>query len=374
MWINSQLKNKIKQLFQKSKRTLMLIAFTFLFVVYLTLTKTEPELVIIPEKVWPVAAISVEYKDVTPNLELFGEITSARRSELRVSVGGQVVEVGENFKKGGVVKKGELLLIIDDFEYQNAVIEEQAKYEILNRDFERAEELYLKNSISEQFRDNAMLDKTQQEITLAEAQKDLRDTKLFAPYDGVINGVEASLGKQVSTFNDKVGEIIDIKNLEVRFSLSKAQYGRLLEDDQAVIGRAVAIHWIAGNQIFDFEAEISRTGAEIKSNTGGIDIFATLFFDESEFSLIRPGAFVRLSVTDKTYNQVISVPNTAVYDDEYIFIILNDRLVKRLVVVMGYDGTNTLIKADSTNEIKVGDLIMVNQLREAGEGVKVDIL
>ena len=41
---------------------------------------------------------------------------------------------------------------------------------------------------------------------------------------------------------------------------------------------------------------------------------------------------------------------------------------------MGYDGTNTLIKADSTNEIKVGDLIMVNQLREAGEGVKVKIL
>ena len=250
----------------------------------------------------------------------------------------------------------------------------QVEYKILNRDFERAEELYLKNSISEQFRDNAMLEKTQQEITLAEAQKDLRDTKLFAPYDGVINSVEASLGKQVSTFNDKVGEVIDIKNLEVRFSLSKAQYGRLLEDDQAVIGRAVAIHWTAGNKIFDFEAVISRTGAEIKSNTGGIDIFATLFFDESEFSLIRPGAFVRLSVTDKTYNQVISVPNTAVYDDEYIFIILNDRLVKRLVVVMGYDGTNTLIKADSTNEIKVGDLIMVNQLREAGEGVKVDIL
>jgi RND family efflux transporter MFP subunit len=372
--MNNQLKNKIKQLFQKSKRTLMLIALTFLFVVYLTLTKTEPELVIIPEKVWPVTAIQAEYKDVTPNLELFGEITSARRSELRVSVGGRVVEVGNNFKEGGVVKKGELLLIIDDFEYQNAVIEEQAKYEILNRDFERAEELYLKNSISEQFKDNAMLEKTQQEITLAEAQKDLRDTKLFAPYDGVINSVEASLGKQVSTFNDKVGEVIDIKNLEVRFSLSKAQYGRLLEDDQAVIGRAVAIHWTAGNKIFDFEAVISRTGAEIKSNTGGIDIFATLFFDESEFSLIRPGAFVRLSVTDKTYNQVISVPNTAVYDDEYIFIILNDRLVKRLVVVMGYDGTNTLIKADSTNEIKVGDLIMVNQLREAGEGVKVDIL
>ena len=352
----------------------MLIAFTFLFVVYLTLTKTEPELVIIPEKVWPVAAISVEYKDVTPNLELFGEITSARRSELRVSVGGQVVEVGENFKKGGVVKKGELLLIIDDFEYQNAVIEEQAKYEILNRDFERAEELYLQNSISEQFKDNAMLEKTQQEITLAEAQKDLRDTKLFAPYDGVINSVEASLGKQVSTFNDKVGEIIDITNLEVRFSLSKAQYGRLLEDSQPVIGRPVSINWTAGNRTFNFDANIARIGAEIKSNTGGVDVYAILLPDNTSTALIRPGAFVGIKVPDKTYNQIISVPDTAIYEEGYVFVIKNERLEKRFISILGYDNINTLIVAKHPSVIENGDMIAVTQLREAGEGVTVEIL
>ena len=59
----------------------------------------------------------------------------------------------------------------------------------------------------------------------------------------MINDVSASLGKQVSTFNDKIGEIIDINNLEVRFSLSKAQYGRLVEDDLSVIGRPVSIQW-----------------------------------------------------------------------------------------------------------------------------------
>ena len=370
----NKVKKYISEILRSNKATIILLTGTVLFIFYLSATKPEPPMTIIKEKVWPVSAQQAEYKDIQPQLKLFGEIIASRRSELRAFVGGQVTQVGDNFREGGVVKQGELLLTIDDFEYNNEVIEEKARYKILKRDYERAEELFTQGSISEQFRDNALLEKTQQEITLAEAQKDLRDTKLFAPYDGVINGVEASLGKQVSTFNDKVGEIIDIKNLEVRFSLSKAQYGRLLEDNQDVVDRPVAIHWAAGNKIFDFEAEISRTGAEIKSNTGGIDIFATLFFDESKLSLIRPGAFVRLSVADKTYNQVISVPNTAVYDDEYIFIILNDRLVKRFVVVMGYDGTNTLIKADSTNEIKVGDLIMVNQLREAGEGVKVKIL
>ena len=109
----------------------------------------------------------------------------------------------------------------------------------MNRDFDRADELFKQGNISEQFRDNALLEKTKQELVLSEVEKDLRDTELFAPFDGVINDVQATLGKQVSTFNDKIGEIIDIKNMEVRFSLSKAQYGRLLEDTDKILGRKI---------------------------------------------------------------------------------------------------------------------------------------
>ena len=372
--MNSQLNNKIKQLFQKSKRTVLLIACTVLFIVYLTITKTEPELVIIPEKAWPIEVAIAEHKNITPHLKLFGEITSARRSDLRASVGGQVTKVGENFKEGGVVTQGELLLMIDDFEYRNAVTEGQAKFDILKNDAERAEKLFLRGSVSEQFKDNALLGKIQQEIILAEAKKDLRDTKLFAPYDGVINGVVASLGKQVSTFNDKVGEIIDIKNLEVRFSLSKAQYGRLLEDNQEIIGRYVSVNWTAGNKTFNFDANIARIGAEIKSNTGGVDVYASLLADNTNISLIRPGAFVAIKVPDKTYNQVISLPDTAIYEDSYIFVINNERLEKKPVSILGYDNINTLIVAKKPSVIEDGDMIAVTQLREAGEGVKVQIL
>ena len=215
--MNIGIKTFLKDTFTKSKATLIVVGLTALIIFYLNSTKTETEIVDAPEKLWPINAIQAEYKNTTPNLKLFGEITSARRSDLRVSVGGQVIEVGENFKEGGVVKMGELLLRVDNFEYQNAVTEGQAKFDILKRDSDRAEKLHLKGSVSEQFKDNALLEKTQQEIILAEAKKDLRDTQLFAPYDGVINDVVASLGKQVSTFNDKVSEIIDIKNLEVRF-------------------------------------------------------------------------------------------------------------------------------------------------------------
>ena len=367
----------MKEYINKIKRVnpiVLLLVGTFFIISLLRATKDEPVMLVIEEKSWPVSVIEAQYDDVNPTLALFGEVITSRRSELRALVGGQVIEVGENFKEGAVVKKGELLLKIDDFEYRNSVIEETAKLEVMNRDFERADELFKQGSISEQFRDNALLEKTQQELVLSESEKDLRDTELFAPFDGVINDVQATLGKQVSTFNDKIGEIIDIKNMEVRFSISKAQYGRLLEDESAIVGRAIEMKWTVGQRDLIFDAYISRVGAEITSNTGGVNIFANIELDNDQETPLRPGAFVRLRMPDKTYKSVISIPETAVYEDEYIYIIKDQRLKKAVIAISGYDQSNVLIKPIEELMIQNGDLIVTNQLREAGEGVKVDIL
>ena len=374
---NPSLSRLMKEYINKIKRVnpiVLLLVGTFFIISLLRATKDEPVMLVIEEKSWPVSVIEAQYGDVNPTLALFGEVITSRRSELRALVGGQVIEVGKNFKEGAVVKKGELLLKIDDFEYRNSVIEETAKLEVMNRDFERADELFKQGSISEQFRDNALLEKTQQELVLSESEKDLRDTELFAPFDGVINDVQATLGKQVSTFNDKIGEIIDIKNMEVRFSISKAQYGRLLEDESAIVGRAIEMKWTVGQRDLIFDAYISRVGAEITSNTGGVNIFANIELDNDQETPLRPGAFVRLRMPDKTYKSVISIPETAVYEDEYIYIIKDQRLKKALILISGYDQSNVLIQPAEELMIQNGDLIVTNQLREAGEGVKVDIL
>ncbi len=367
----------MKEYINRIKRVnpiVLLLVGTFLVISFLRATKEEPEILVIEEKSWPVSVIEAQYGDIQPTVALFGEVITSRRSELRALVGGQVIKVGDNFKEGAVVKKGELLLRIDDFEYRNSVTEETAKLDVMTRDFERADELFKQGSISEQFRDNALLEKTQQELVLSESEKDLRDTELFAPFDGVINDVQATLGKQVSTFNDKIGEIIDIKNMEVRFSISKSQYGRLLEDENEILGRAIEVRWTVGQKDLIFDASISRVGAEITSNTGGVNIFATIEMDKEQETPLRPGAFVRLRMPDKTYESVIRIPETAVYDDKYIFIVKDQRLKKVIVAISGYDQSNVLIQPSEELMIQNGDLIVTNQLREAGEGVKVDIL
>ncbi len=367
----------MKEYINRIKRVnpiVLLLVGTFLVISFLRATKEEPEILVIEEKSWPVSVIEAQYGDIQPTVALFGEVITSRRSELRALVGGQVIKVGDNFKEGAVVKKGELLLRIDDFEYRNSVTEETAKLDVMTRDFERADELFKQGSISEQFRDNALLEKTQQELVLSESEKDLRDTELFAPFDGVINDVQATLGKQVSTFNDKIGEIIDIKNMEVRFSISKSQYGRLLEDENEILGRAIEVRWTVGQKDLIFDASISRVGAEITSNTGGVNIFATIEMDKEQETPLRPGAFVRLRMPDKKYVSVIRIPETAVFNDEYIYIVKDQRLKKVGIAISGYDQSNVLIKPIEELMVQNGDLIVTNQLREAGEGVKVDIL
>ncbi len=374
---NPSLSRLMKEYIDKIRRvnpTVLLLVGTFLVISVLRATKEEPEVLVIQEKSWPVSVMEAQYSDVQPTLSLFGEVITSRRSELRALVGGQVVQVGENFKEGAVVEKGELLLRIDDFEYKNAVTEESAKLEVMSRDFERADELFKQGSISEQFRDNALLERTKQELVLSEAEKDLRDTELFAPFDGVINDVQATLGKQVSTFNDKIGEIIDIKNMEVRFSLSKAQYGRLLEDTDKILGRKIEMSWTVGDRDLVFDASVSRVGAEIKSNTGGVNIFATILIENPDESPLRPGAFVRLKMPDKSYKAILSIPETALYEDEYIFIVNDQRLKKIMVQIIGYDESKVLVKPLYDSQIKNGDFVVINQLREAGEDVKVDII
>ncbi len=374
---NPCLSRHMKEYIDKIKRvnpTVLLLAGTFLVILLLRATKDDPEVLVIQEKSWPVSVVEVQYGDVQPIVSLFGEVITSRRSELRARVGGRVIQVGENFKEGAVVKKGELLLRVDNFEYKNSVTEETAKLEVMNRDFERADELFKQGSISEQFRDNALLEKIQQELVLSEAEKDLRDADLFAPFDGVINDVQATLGKQVSTFNDKIGEIIDIKNMEVRFSISKAQYGRLLEDESQILGRAIEMRWTVGQKDLVFNASISRVGAEITSNTGGVNIFANIELDKEQETPLRPGAFVRLRMPDKSYKSVISIPETAVYEDQYVYIIKDQRLRKAMIEISGYDQSSVLIRPKDKLIIQDGDLIITNQLREAGEGVKVEII
>lgn len=366
---------------------LLVAAATLLVIAALMATRPRLEVTAAPERVWYVEVIEARQGTIRPQLNLFGEVVAGRRSELRPAVSGDMVRIGENFREGAKVSKGELLVQIDPFDYETDLAEQRSmlkeskvRLEVLRRELERARELHAADNVSQQFLDEAELDVAQQEaiveqreIGVRRAERDLSMTRLVAPFDGIVHNVNAALGKHFSGFGaDTVGELIDTSQIEVRFTLSNAQYGRLLQEGGSIIGRPATIGWDVGDSRFEYAAEIRRVGGQITSTTGGIEAYAVIEADENQV-LLRPGAFVRVTLSDKAFADAFQAPDTALYGDDVIYVVEDERLSPRTVEVLGYAGSEALLRSAGEPPLSNGDRIVITQLREAGSGARVSV-
>lgn len=370
-----------------SRRTLpVLIAMATAGVIAL-LVITRPGMAPVEqaETEWPVRVATVRYQDLRPTLRLYGEIVAGRESELRALTPGPIVEVGDNFREGAAVREGELLLRVDPFNYEIALaerraaaVEAEAQLRLKQQNMQRIGSLFSEGNVSAQQRDTAALEVDMARAALERSQagarraeRELADTRLTAPYDGVLVDVSANLGRQLST-TDRVARIVDPGSLEVGFPLSNEQYGRLMSEG-SLTGRQARIFWQVGEAELAYAARIERLGGEITAASGGIRVFGELL-DTSMDTPLRPGAFVRIELEDRLYPQVARMPETALYGENRVFVVRDGRLRTRQVELLGYDGELMLLGAVGENPLRDGEQVVVTQLREAGENARALIV
>jgi len=282
----------------------------------------EPRKVV--EKSWPIKILPVVIADQAPELRLFGEAVAGRQVDMRALVAGEIIATGPNFKLGGIIKKGDTLVKVDAFEYeatleeaQGSLLEAKARLAELNarvkleidqlevarfqlelaqKDFKRAVKLKKQGSISQKgvddrevtlsLRQQAIAQRTsnieieraratQQEATIERlktsvrrAQRGLRNTHLAAPFDAYVARVDGELGRFISV-NDRVATLIDSQQIDVRFSLSDGQYGRIIAAEGTVIDRPVRIVWRVGLNQHTFKGKIDRVSAQITASKIG---------------------------------------------------------------------------------------------------------
>ena len=75
---------------------------------------------------------------------------------------------------------------------------------------------------------------------------------------------------------------------------------------------------------------------------------------------------------DKQFSDVLKVPESALYGEDIIYVVDNGRLSERRIEIQGYAGNNILFTTAAAPLIADGDLIVTTQIREGGEGARVD--
>ncbi len=372
------------------------------------------------EQVWSVATVPVVHADVAPMISVFGEIVAGRQVALRPLVAGRIVAVADNFVDGGIVREGDLIAEIDPFDYRATIdetvaqqtasrgrldqIEAQldAAHEQLRedrklvalseRDLRRREKLVGSSAVSEKSLDDArraliqarqqalareetinrltaqaaeekaMLDRWA--VVLRRARRNLERTRLLAPFGGFLVETDAAIGKQVGT-NDKLAQLIDATRLEARFFLSDAEFARLL-DAGPIKGRPARVIWRVGERTFVYDAVIERIASRIDSQSGGIGLYARIRRTGLD-SVLRPGAFVRVEVPDKTYRQVVRLPEDALHQGGIVYVAADGRLEARKVAVAVRVEGDVLVSGDLAD----GEAVVITRFPEIGPGLKV---
>ncbi|MEP4769917.1 MAG: HlyD family efflux transporter periplasmic adaptor subunit [Roseibium sp.] len=416
--------SRVKLVFKAVLQTV--IAFLILFGAFQGMNKlvaTRPDVPKRPpqEKSYAVETVTVARGDHAPVINVFGETTAGREVDLRALVGGEIIEVHPGLKAGGKVEKGEVLVAIDQFDYLGALTEAEAnlaeahaalvenkgrvvleeanlvrareQLEFAQRDLQRAEELLGTGAITERTLDDRKLllsqrqqnlEQTQNRLALEEAkviqkqagidraewrlenaQRQLENTVLAAPFDAIVRTEAAELGRLVNV-NDAVVSLYSSDEFEVRFTLSDNQYGRLIAENGTVVDRPVEVIWYLGDDPITFPAKVSRIGADVASARGGVDLIASIDTDDANVPL-RPGAFVEVSLADRTYENSYRIPETAYYGDGVIYVVSDRRLEERAVTPLAIDDGFILVEGG----LEPGETVLATRIPEAGTGLLV---
>ncbi len=376
------------------KLPLPLVILLVGFIGYYTLVKTKPEVLPVEnlERVWAVRTMKANYGTVTPETFAFGELRASRLVELRALVGGEVIATSENFEDGARVAKGDVLAEIDPFQYQAAVddakaqlqgaiavqMERQASADLAKLEKERAEKLFEKGTVSKKTLDDknvdyasrkARLDQqaaliAREKVRLARVQRDLKNTKIIAPFDAHVGNIMARAGRVVG-LNDRVATLTSADDFEVVFNLSDDQYGRFLARNTEIIGRPLTVFWDVGGERITLQASIRHVGAQISQATRGVDLYAKITGKVP--SNLRSGAFVSIIMTSQPEANVVAIPKDALYGSDLIYVIEEGRLAPLRLTDYVDIGDKILVRTG----LRQGQEILLTQFNEAAAGVAV---
>lgn len=198
-----------------------------------------------------------------------------------------------------------------------------------------------------------------------QAKLDLERTRVRAPFAGRVTAVHVAPGDHVRKGNAIV-DLYDARRVEVRAQIP-SRYVSVLRG--AIIKRnTVPAHFNLGEE--KFLLHLDRLGGRVQKGQGGVD---ALFIVESENSALEMGATVTLLVEMPAQANVIALPYSAVYDNDRVYKLVEDRMRRVRIERVGQwtDSDRQIHILVRSKQLEKGDQIIVSQIPNAVEGLKV---
>ncbi len=306
----------------------------------------------------PVEALVVRNAKLDNKLIVTGTVLANESLELKAEISGKITKIA--FQEGTVVKKGAVLVQINDEEIA-AQLQKQKHNQKLNEDNEfRQRKLLEKDAISQEEYDNALnrLNTTVSDVRLLEAQ--LAKTRISAPFDGIIGLRYVSEGAYVSP-NTAIATLYNNTPAKLEFAVP-SRYS-------AQVSQGKEIYFKVEGDTIQHKGKVYAVEPRIDPDTRTLKLRALA--DNSKGRLL-PGQFVELELVLETINNALMIPTEAVVPEQggkKVFVLSNGS-VKEVSIETGIRTSTSL---EVTSGLQAGDTVLTTGILQLRQGAKVQI-
>jgi membrane fusion protein (multidrug efflux system) len=315
-----------------------------------------------------------------------GHVEAVKSIDLKARVSGYLEQV--NFAEGSIVKKGQVLYVIEQAPYKAQVAAAKASVAAAEADLFKARTKLKRlrsadaGSIPQTDMDDATAayELAQAHVLEAQARQqiaeiDLGYTTIKSPLDGRIGKSFFKRGDLISPSSGSMAEVVSIDPVRVLFSVNERQ-GEIIRQaaqDVANKGKApglkIRIYTTSGSE-YPHTGEVEFMDNRMDSSTGTIAIWAR--FPNPEGHLV-PGEYVDVSLRPAEPRMELTIPQAALQRDRegaFVFVVdENSRIQKRQISVGDTIGKQIFV----TSGLKRGEQVVFEGIQKVTPGAEVDV-
>ena len=303
-------------------------------------------------------AVLLEPIELENKISATGTIMANEEVDLRIEVSGKVI--GIYFDEGSRVKRGQLLVKLDDRDLKAELKKLQVQEEFAKQDSARQAQLMEVSATTQEVYDAALnrVNTAQAEIALVRVQID--KTEIKAPFSGIIGLREISEGSYLTPATS-ISLIQEIDPIKLEFKIPEKYVG-LVKPGMKVNFKITSSDKLYTATIYAIEPKIdfnTRTVAiRAKSSNPGLELL--------------PGGFAEIEIILEKLVDALVVPSQAVIPDlngQIVFISKNGK-AKRVEVNVGVRMERTI---QLTEGVSAMDTVITTGLLQVKNDMAVKI-
>lgn len=311
----------------------------------------------------PVRAIKIEPRVLVESLTFTGTVEPWQKMNIVPDISGKVARI--YVKEGDKVQQGQLLAELDTQslrlqlrQAEAAAAGARANFEDAKKNKERMDRLFQEKAVSEQQYEKIKLayEAAQAQLAQAEAalnllRHNLDVSQMKAPFSGVVASKNANEGDVINpmmgSFSPTSGvlTLMDFSRVKMAIEISpndiaKIKKGQVAKvrvpnlTDQVFEGRVHLVTLTADPVTKKFRAEVVVDNPDL---------------------VIRPGTFGEVVVEVSRKERALVIPQRAVIDNRFVFVVVDARAVKKEVTI----GMQTTEEAEILSGLNPGDMVIV---------------